>query len=89
MCNQCKKAMLMKVENNARLEQERRMKDLVHKSMTVMTPKIAGEIRSAYEGGVKDFNVNMKPVLENGFGMNASDAYDFLASSEKSVYEFA
>ena len=89
MCNQCKKAMLMKVENNARLEQERRMKDLVHKSMTVMTPKIAGEIRSAYEGGVKDFNVNMKPVLENGFGMNASDAYDFLAASEKSVYEFA
>jgi hypothetical protein len=39
---QCKKGMLDKVENNARKEQERQMKDLVHKSMTILTPEIAG-----------------------------------------------
>ena len=83
MCNQSKKALLMKVENNARLQQESRMKDLVHKSMSNLTPEIASEIKATYEGGVKDFNVNMKPVLVTGFGMSEEDAYDFLSANEQ------
>ena len=65
------------------------MKDLVHKSMTNLTPEIAAEIASTYESGVKDFNVYMKPVLTTGFGLNEYDAYDILSANEKSVYEFA
>ena len=55
------------------------MKDLVHKSMTNLTPEIAAEIASTYESGVKDFNVYMKPVLTTGFGLNEYDAYDILS----------
>ena len=57
------------------------MKDLVHKSMSNLTPEIATEIKGTYEGGVKDFNVNMKPVLTTGFGLPAVLGGSFWSSS--------
>lgn len=89
VASQCKKNMLHKVESSSRKEHERRMKDLVHKSMTDLSPEIAKEISTAYKGGINDFNNNLKDVLIDGFSMSATEAYEFLSENERNIHTFS
>jgi hypothetical protein len=74
----CKKAILNKMENQARKAHELNMKAKIHDVMDVLAESIALDTRNAYTECVKDFNDNMRPVLNQGFGMSDEDASYFL-----------
>ena len=70
----CKKAVLNKMENQARKSHELDMKTKLHDVMDQLKESIAFDIRQTYTECVKDFNTNFRPVLNQGFGMTGEDA---------------
>lgn len=74
----CKKAVLNKMENQARKSHELNIKTKIHDVMDQLKESIALDVRSTYTDCVQDFNSNFRPVLNQGFAMSNEDASYFL-----------
>lgn len=83
----CKQKLLDRLASTSQKQQEQGMKDLIHNHIANISPTLARNLIDSYGKELEQHNVNMAPILKQGFGLSTQDTFDFLSKSENAIFE--